>query len=95
MIKTSEGSRGSKKETLNDLSREVDTLGGIMTKKTNPGARWEIRADGTPRTYRDDHAIAIDSARYLKFKNPMVEVTLRDLETGETTVIKVPPGYVP
>jgi hypothetical protein len=92
MIKTSEGSRGSKRETLNDLSREVDTQGGTMTKKS---ARWEIRADGTPRTYRDDHTIAIDSARYLKYKNPMVEVTLRDLETGETTSIKVPAGYVP
>jgi hypothetical protein len=66
-----------------------------MMKKTNPGARWEIAADGTPRTYRDDKTIAIDSARYLKFKNPMVEVTMRDLETGETTMIQVPAGYVP
>jgi hypothetical protein len=60
-----------------------------VTIRKNLGARWEIAADGTPRTYRDDKTIAIDSARYLKFKNPMVEVTLRDLETGETTLIKV------
>jgi hypothetical protein len=38
-----------------------------MTNK-NTGARWEITVDGTPRTYRDDEAIAID-------------VTVRDIET--------------
>jgi hypothetical protein len=47
----------------------------------NTGARWEITVDGKPRSYRVDRQIAIESAQYLKRKNPMVEVTtVRDFE---------------
>jgi hypothetical protein len=58
------------------------------------GARFEITVDGKPRTYRDLGDMAIETAYYLKSKNPNVEIALRDLETGQTTVIKVPAGYV-
>jgi hypothetical protein len=41
------------------------------------GAQFEIRIDGTPRTYRDRKDFAIGAARFLKSKSPhsMVEET--------------------
>ena len=40
------------------------------------GAQFEIRIDGTPRTYRDRKDFAMEAARFLKSKQPhsMVEV---------------------
>jgi hypothetical protein len=40
------------------------------------GAQFEIRIDGTPRTYRDRKDYAMEAARLIKSKNPhsMVEV---------------------
>jgi hypothetical protein len=58
------------------------------------GARFEITVDGKPRTCRDLGDMAIETAYYIKAKNPNVEITIRNLETGETTVIKLPPSYV-
>jgi FlaG/FlaF family flagellin (archaellin) len=58
--------------------------------KKNTGSRWEITVDGKPRGYRDVKQVAIASAEFLKSRNPNVEVTVRDLETDETTVIKNP-----
>jgi hypothetical protein len=58
------------------------------------GARFEITVDGKPRTYRDLGDMAIETAYYIKSKNPNAEITIRNLETGETTVINVPAGYV-
>jgi hypothetical protein len=58
--------------------------------KKNTGSRWEITVDGKPRTYRDVKQVAIESAKFVKSRNPNVEVTVRDLETDETTVIKNP-----
>ena len=34
------------------------------------GARYQIAVDGQPRSNRDDRAIAIEAAEYLKYKNP-------------------------
>ena len=49
-----------------------------------------------PRTNRDDRAIAIEAAEYLKYKHPHAEVMVRDLVTGDTiTITALPPGYVP
>jgi hypothetical protein len=59
-------------------------------KSRHTSARWEITVDGKPRSYRDDRQIAIESAQYLKRKNPNVEVTVRDLEGIEGTVV-IPP----
>lgn len=55
----------------------------------NTGARFEIYISGTPRSYRDDRALVIEGAEFLKAKNPHTEVTVRDLETDEKIVIKV------
>jgi hypothetical protein len=54
------------------------------------GAQFEIRVDGTPRTYRDRRDYAMEAARLIKSKQPhsMVEVkgcgaeTLRPWLTG-------------
>jgi hypothetical protein len=34
------------------------------------GAQFEIRIDGTPRSYRDRKDYAMEAARLLKSKNP-------------------------
>jgi hypothetical protein len=34
------------------------------------GAQFEIRIDGTPRTYRDRKDFAMEAARLIKSKNP-------------------------
>jgi hypothetical protein len=54
------------------------------------GAPYEIAIDGTPRTYRAREDLAREAATLLKTKHPKAEVTLRDLETGTSTVIKHP-----
>ena len=60
------------------------------------GARYQIAVDGQPRSNRDDKAIAIGAAEYLKYKHPHAEVTVHDRETGDTITIKaVPPGRAP
>jgi hypothetical protein len=55
--------------------------------KENTGARWEIAVDGRPRTYDRNRELAIEAGQYLKQKNPNVDVTVRDLEGVEETVI--------
>jgi hypothetical protein len=56
--------------------------------------RGGVTIDGQPRTNRDDKAIALKAAEYLKYKNPHAEITMHDLVTGDTVTIKaLPPGY--
>jgi hypothetical protein len=43
-----------------------------------------------PSSYRNDKAIAIGSAEYLKEKNPMCVITVRDLEGKDETIV-IPP----
>ena len=60
---------------------------------TLTGACYQIAVDGQPRSNRDDKAIAIEAAEYLKYKHPHAEVTVHDLMTGDTITIKtLPPG---
>ena len=47
--------------------------------KKHTGSRWEITVDGKPRTYDHKRALAI--------KNPAANVTVRDLEGTEETII--------
>jgi len=54
----------------------------------SPGANFEITVDGKSRTYRDDLTIAIEAAKYLKSKNPNVEVAIRDIRTNVVTPIQ-------
>ena len=55
--------------------------------KTNAGAQFEISIDGVPRSYRDRKALALQGARFLKSRNPNSVVKLKDLKTGEETVV--------
>ena len=51
------------------------------------GAQFEIRIDGTPRTYRDRKDYAMEAARLLKSKNPHSIVEVRDLRSGDVTAL--------
>ena len=50
------------------------------------GAQFEIRIDGTARTYRDRKDYAMEAARLLKSKNPH-RVEVRDLKSGDVTAV--------
>src|SRR5215510_14964704 len=43
---------------------------------------FEISIDGKPRNYRDRKAVAIEAAKYLKWKPPHSEVLARDFGAG-------------
>jgi hypothetical protein len=66
-----------------------------MTANRPQGAQFEILIDGTPRTYRDDKAMAIEAAEHLKRKHPHSAVTVENLQTGETTVVEHKPDLAP
>ena len=60
--------------------------------KSNHGARYEISIDGVLRTYRDRQDIALQTARFLKSRNPHSAVGLKDLQTGEEAVVAFKAG---
>jgi hypothetical protein len=60
--------------------------------KVNQGARYEMSVDGVPRTYRDRQDIAHQTARLLKSRNQNCVVKMRDLQTGEETVVAFKSG---
>ena len=51
------------------------------------GAQFEISIDGVPRTYRDRKDHALQSAQFLKSRNPNSVVTLKDLQIGQEIII--------
>ena len=51
------------------------------------GAQFEIRIDGTARTYRDRKDYAMEAARLLKSKIPHSMVEVRDLKSGDVTAV--------
>jgi hypothetical protein len=51
------------------------------------GAQFEIRIDGTPRSYRDRKDYAMEAARFIKSKNPNSVVEVKDLQSGALAVI--------
>jgi hypothetical protein len=51
------------------------------------GAQFEISIDSIPRTYRDRKDFALQSAQFLKSRNPNSVVKLKDLQTGEEIII--------
>ena len=53
----------------------------------NLGELFCINDGVIPRTYRDRQDIALQTARFLKSRNPHSVVKLKDLETGEETVV--------
>ena len=56
------------------------------------GAQFEIRIDGTPRTYRDRKDFAMEAASFLKSRNPHNVVEVRDLKSGEVTAVAYKAG---
>ena len=51
------------------------------------GAQFEIRIDGTPRSYRDRKDFAMEAARLIKSKNPHSMVEVKDLKSGDVTAV--------
>ena len=51
------------------------------------GAQFEIRIDGTPRSYRDRKDYAMEAARFLKSKNPHSMVEVIDLRSGDVAAV--------
>jgi hypothetical protein len=56
------------------------------------GAQFEIRIDGTPRSYRDRKDYAMEAARFIKSKHPHSLVEVKDLQSGDVTAIALRPG---
>ena len=59
---------------------------GAMT-----GAQFEIRIDGTPRSYRDRKHYAMEAARLIKSKNPHSMVEVKDWQSGDVTAVALRP----
>jgi hypothetical protein len=55
------------------------------------GAQFEIRIDGTPRSYRDRKDYAMEAARLIKSKNPHSMVEIKDLQSGDVTAVALRP----
>jgi hypothetical protein len=55
------------------------------------GAQFEIRIDGTPRSYRDRKDYAMEAARLIKSKNPHSMVEVKDLKSGDVVGISASP----
>ncbi len=49
---------------------------------TAPGAHFEIKVDGVPRSYRDVRETAIEAARFLQQRQPGAKITVTDLRDG-------------
>jgi hypothetical protein len=52
-----------------------------------PGAQFEIIVDGVSRSLRDDKAIALEAGCFLKERQPMHAVSVRDLRDGAVLAI--------
>jgi hypothetical protein len=51
------------------------------------GAQFEIRIDGTPRSYRDRKDYVTEAARLIEGKNPHSMVEVKDLKSGDVTAV--------
>ena len=56
------------------------------------GAMFEILVDGKPRSYRDTKLTAMGAAQFRKGQSPHSEVAVRDMQTGEVTVVALEAG---
>ena len=72
------------------VRREAEEDWGTM--RDNPGAQYEISVDGVPRTHRERQDIALQTARFLKSQNPNSVVKMKDLRTGEETIVAFKAG---
>jgi hypothetical protein len=51
------------------------------------GARFEILLDGKTQSCRDTMLTAMGAATFLRSQNPSSRVAVRDLQTGQLTVL--------
>ena len=56
------------------------------------GAQFEIRIDGTPRSYPDRKDFAMEAARLIKSNTPHSIVEVKDLQSGDITAVALRPG---
>jgi hypothetical protein len=56
-----------------------------------PGGQLEILVDGKPRSHRDIKAVAIETAEFLRSKNPNSDTAAKDLRIGEVTPVAFRP----
>jgi len=63
-----------------------------MRIKTPQGTQYQISVDGIPRACRDRQDIALQTARFLKSRNPNSTIRLKDLQTGEETIVAFKAG---
>ena len=65
---------------------------GLGPMKIQQRGQYQISVDGVPRTYRDRQDIALQTARFLKSQNPNSVVKMKDLRTGEETIVAFKAG---
>ena len=65
-------------------------LGKMMNEEDCLGARFEILLDGKTQYCRDTLVIAMGAANIIQGQNPNSRVAVRDLQTGQLTVIPKP-----
>ena len=56
------------------------------------GAQFEIRIDGTPRSYRDRKDYAMEAARLIQSKKPHGMVEVEDLQKRKRYRVAAKPG---
>jgi hypothetical protein len=61
-------------------------------KRVNHGAQYQTSIDSVPCTCRDRQNIALQTVRFLKSTHPNSTVTLKDLQTGEETIVAFKAG---
>jgi hypothetical protein len=82
-------------EPLPPAALEITRTGLGMPLGKALTVQFEISIDGTPRSYRDRKAVAIEAAEYLKWKHPHSEVVVKDLRSGEAMVVAYKPDSGP
>jgi hypothetical protein len=83
------------KQSIEDMRLPMAPRIGHRAIMQNAGAQFEISVGGVPHTYRDRLDYATEAAGRLKQRNPHVEVVVRDLKTGERTIMPLPGNAMP
>ena len=73
---------------LRDIVRRRRT--GVNESEDCLGARFEILLDGKTQSCRDTMLTAMGAATFIKSQNPNSKVAVRDLQTGQLTVLPTP-----
>jgi hypothetical protein len=60
---------------------------GLGATTILPGPLFKILVDGKPQSYRDTKLTAMGAAHVLKIRAPDNKVVVKDLQTGELTMV--------